>query len=167
MVGSAEILTAIRELTNTKQLDRTELHGLLQDGIYAALAKKHGPNVKAEVDIDEDRGTIRIVLLKTVVDEVTDPSTQISLDEARFAYRIHRAPVRALDPDRLEASTTPVTLVGHDSCWLVPGNDKRAAEIAARLATYTFRQARATRPECRRPRYWRGQRSAAAAALRD
>jgi N utilization substance protein A len=84
MVASAEILTAIRELTNTKQLDRAELHGLLQDGIYAALAKKHGPNVKAEVDIDEDRGTIRIVLLKTVVEDVTDPSTQISLDEARF-----------------------------------------------------------------------------------
>ena len=84
MVGSAEILTAIRELTNTKQLDRAELHGLLQDGIYAALAKKHGPNVKAEVDIDEDRGTIRIVLLKTVVEEVTDPATQITLEEARF-----------------------------------------------------------------------------------
>jgi transcription termination/antitermination protein NusA len=84
MVGSAEILTAIRELTNTKQLDRAELHGLLQDGIYAALAKKHGPNVKAEVDIDEDRGTIGIVLLKTVVEEVTDPGSQVSLDEARF-----------------------------------------------------------------------------------
>ncbi|HWJ24482.1 MAG TPA: transcription termination factor NusA [Gemmatimonadaceae bacterium] len=77
-------MTAIRELTNTKQLDRAELHGLLQDGIYAALAKKHGPNVKAEVDIDEDRGTIRIVLLKTVVEEVTDPATQITLEEARF-----------------------------------------------------------------------------------
>ena len=47
MVGSAEILTAIRELTSTKQLDRTELHGLLQDGIFAALAKKHGPTVQA------------------------------------------------------------------------------------------------------------------------
>lgn len=84
MVGSAEILTAIRELTNTKQLDRAELHGLLQDGIYAALAKKHGPNVRAEVDIDEDRGTIGIVLLKTVVAEVTDAGSQVSLDEARF-----------------------------------------------------------------------------------
>jgi N utilization substance protein A len=84
MAGSAEILTAIRELTNTKQLDRAELHGLLQDGIFAALAKKHGPNVKAEVDIDEDRGTIRIVLLKTVVEEVTDPGSQVSVEEARF-----------------------------------------------------------------------------------
>ena len=84
MVGSAEILGAIRELTNTKQLDRTELHGLLQDGIHAALEKKHGPNVQAEVEINEASGKIKIVLLKTVVEEVTDPSREISVDEARF-----------------------------------------------------------------------------------
>ena len=84
MIGSADILNAIRELTNTKQLDRSELHGLLEDGIHAALAKKHGPNVQAEVEIDEDRGTIRIVLLKTVVEEVTDASREVSVEEARF-----------------------------------------------------------------------------------
>ena len=84
MVGSAEILTAIRELTNTKQLDRTELHGLLQDGIVAALAKKYGPTVQSEVEIDEDRGTIRIVLLRTVVAKVEDPAREVSLEEARF-----------------------------------------------------------------------------------
>ncbi len=84
MVGSAEILTAIRELTSTKQLDRTELHELLQDGIFAALAKKHGPTVQAEVEIDEARGTIRIVLLKTVVESVTDPTREIALEEAKF-----------------------------------------------------------------------------------
>jgi len=84
MVSSADILTAIRELTNTKQLDRAELHALLQDGIYAALAKKYGPTVKAEVDIDEERGTIEIVLLKTVVETVEDAAFQVSLEEARF-----------------------------------------------------------------------------------
>src|SRR6476469_8385065 len=84
MAGSLEILTAIRELTNTKQLDRTELHGLLFDGITAALAKKHGPTVQAEVSIDEDKGTIRIVRLRTVVAEVTDSAREVSLDEARF-----------------------------------------------------------------------------------
>src|SRR6187549_914674 len=84
MIGSADILNAIRELTSSKQLDRSELHGLLEDGIHAALAKKHGPNVQAEVEIDEDRGQIRIVLLKTVVEEVTDPSREVSVEEARF-----------------------------------------------------------------------------------
>ncbi len=84
MVGSAEILAAIRELSNSKQLDRTELHDLLQDGIHAALAKKHGATVQAEIEIDEDKGAIRIVLLKTVVDEVTDPAREVLLEDARF-----------------------------------------------------------------------------------
>jgi N utilization substance protein A len=83
MVSSAEILTAFREVSNTKQLDRAELYGLLQDGIMAALAKKYGPTVQAEVTIDDAKGDIRIVLLKTVVDDVQDPSREVSLEEAR------------------------------------------------------------------------------------
>jgi len=83
MIGSAEILAAFRELSNVKQLDRAELYGLLQDGIMAALAKKYGPNVQAEVDIDDGKGEIRIVLLKDVVDSVEDSSRQISVDDAR------------------------------------------------------------------------------------
>jgi transcription termination/antitermination protein NusA len=84
MVSSAEILAAVRELTSSKQLDRAELHGLLEDGILAALSKKYGPNVQAEVDIDDSRGDIRIVVLKTVVETVTDPSREISVDDAKF-----------------------------------------------------------------------------------
>jgi N utilization substance protein A len=83
-VGSGDILTAIRELTNSKSMDSSELRDLLQDGILAALAKKHGGPVQAEVDIDEDRGAIRIVLLKTVVEKVEDPAREMSLEEARF-----------------------------------------------------------------------------------
>ena len=36
MSGSAEVLSAIKELTTTKQLDRSELLDLLRDGIHAA-----------------------------------------------------------------------------------------------------------------------------------
>jgi N utilization substance protein A len=83
MVSSAEILAAFREVSNTKQLDRSELYALLQDGILAALAKKYGPNVQAEVNIDDGKGDIRIVLLRTVVDTVEDSSREIALDDAR------------------------------------------------------------------------------------
>ncbi|HJU88426.1 MAG TPA: transcription termination factor NusA [Gemmatimonadaceae bacterium] len=84
MVSSGDILNAIREITNTKQLDRAELQGLLTDGIFAALAKKYGPNVQADVEIDEGKGAIRIVRLRTVVEEVTDASREISVEDARF-----------------------------------------------------------------------------------
>src|SRR5262247_3759681 len=83
MVSSAEILAAFREVSNTKQLDRAELYALLQDGILAALAKKYGPNVQAEVNIDDGKGDIRIVLLKTVVPAVEDSSREISLEDAK------------------------------------------------------------------------------------
>lgn len=84
-VASADILMAIRELANSKSMDRTELRELLQDGILAALAKKHGGPVQAEVDIDEERGTIRIVMLKTVVAQVEDAAREVALEEARFS----------------------------------------------------------------------------------
>ena len=83
MAGSVDILAAFREVTNVKQIERSELYGLLQDGIMAALAKKYGPNVQAEVEIDDNRGGIKIVLLRTVVETVEDPSKEISLDDAR------------------------------------------------------------------------------------
>jgi transcription termination/antitermination protein NusA len=83
MVSSADILAAFREVTNVKQIERSELYGLLQDGIMAALAKKYGPNVQAEVEIDDNKGGIKIVLLKTVVETVEDTSKEISLDDAR------------------------------------------------------------------------------------
>ncbi|MCL4213056.1 MAG: transcription termination factor NusA [Gemmatimonadales bacterium] len=84
MAGSAEILTAIRELANSKQIERSELQELLKDGILAALAKKHGPTVQAEVEIEDQKGEIRIVILKKVVAEVEDPVGEILLEEARY-----------------------------------------------------------------------------------
>ncbi len=84
MAGSAEILTALRELANAKQIERAELHELLKDGILAALAKKHGPTVQAEVDIDDAKGEIRIVILKKVVETVVEGVVEIALEEARY-----------------------------------------------------------------------------------
>jgi N utilization substance protein A len=40
--------------------------------------------VRAEIEIDETRGAIRIVLLKTVVAEVEDPAREIAVEEAHF-----------------------------------------------------------------------------------
>jgi transcription termination/antitermination protein NusA len=79
-----DILNAIKELTNSKQMDREELRALLQDGILAALGRKYGPTVDAEVEIDEAKGEIRIVRLRTVSAEVTDPVREVTLEEARF-----------------------------------------------------------------------------------
>jgi len=83
-MSSVDLLSAFRELSSTKQLERGELRDLLRDGVLAALAKKFGPNVRAEIDIDELTGQIKITTLFEVVAEVEDPSRQVSLEEARF-----------------------------------------------------------------------------------
>src|SRR5881628_687580 len=84
MANTTDVVSAIRELTNTKQLERGELIDLLKDGLHAALVKRYGPNVRAEIGIDEMKGSIRIVVLKTVVEAVEDAGTQVTLEEARF-----------------------------------------------------------------------------------
>src|SRR2546428_803294 len=82
--NTSDVVSAIRELTTTKQLERTELLDLLKDGLHAALVKRYGPNVRAEIGIDELKGTIRIAVLRTVVEAVEDPGSQVTLEEARF-----------------------------------------------------------------------------------
>ena len=68
----------------TKNLSVDELNELIQDGIMAGLARIHGPNVRAEIDVDDMSGAIDIVVLKRVVDQVEDGSAEISLEEARW-----------------------------------------------------------------------------------
>lgn len=84
MATSDEMMRAFRELSNTKQLERSELLDLLRDGIHAALMKKYGPNVRFELQVDEDAGGLRVIRLRQVVDLVEDASSQIALEEARF-----------------------------------------------------------------------------------
>ncbi len=84
MATSRDILSAIRDLASAKQLERAELIDLLRDGIQAALIRRCGPNVRSEIEIDELKGDIRVSVLRTVVDEVEDPNTQVSVEEARW-----------------------------------------------------------------------------------
>ncbi|MBI4545561.1 MAG: transcription termination factor NusA [Gemmatimonadetes bacterium] len=84
MTNATQVLAAFRDMTQNKSLSQADLHDLIQDGIMAALQKRYGPAVEAEIAIDEDGGDIQITVLKEVVAEVQDSSREISLDEARW-----------------------------------------------------------------------------------
>ncbi|MEX2570627.1 MAG: transcription termination factor NusA [Gemmatimonadota bacterium] len=84
MNNATQVLAAFRELALNKNISREELHDLIKDGILAALAKRYGPNVEAEIEISEETGRIDITVLKEVVAEVEDPSREISLEEAQW-----------------------------------------------------------------------------------
>ena len=84
MGNAVNVVAAFREMIGAKNLSQTDLQDLIKDGIMAALARRFGPNVSAEIIVDEDAGDIKITVLKEVTAEVEDPSRQISLEEAQW-----------------------------------------------------------------------------------
>jgi transcription termination/antitermination protein NusA len=84
MANAGQIVAAIREMANTKNLSREEMDELIRDGLLAGLARIYGANVRAEINIDESSGDIEMIVLKRVVEEVEDPSAELSLEKARW-----------------------------------------------------------------------------------
>ena len=84
LTNTGQILAAFRDMAATKSLSPDELNDLIQDGIMAGLARIYGPNVRAEIGIDDVSGDIEMVVLKQVVEEVEDESAEISLEEAQW-----------------------------------------------------------------------------------
>ena len=83
-VDTGQIVAAFRDVATTKSLSPDEVNELLKEGIRAGLARIYGPNVQAEMNIDDALGGFEITVLRRVVDEVEDPSSEISLEEARW-----------------------------------------------------------------------------------
>jgi transcription termination/antitermination protein NusA len=83
MANAAQIVAAIREMASTKNLSPEDMNELIRDGLLAGLARIYGPNVRAEIELDEISGDIEMIVLKRVVEEVEDPSAEISLEKAR------------------------------------------------------------------------------------
>ena len=84
MSDAGQIIAAFEDIAATKGLTPDEVLDLLKDGIMAGLTRIHGPNVQAEINIDEASGGFDIVVLRRVVEDVEDPSSEISIEEARW-----------------------------------------------------------------------------------
>ena len=83
MSDQIPIVEAFRVMAANKSLSDKELHDLIRDGIHAALARRFGGPVEAEIEI-LPQGDIKIVVLKEVVETVEDAAREISLQEARW-----------------------------------------------------------------------------------
>lgn len=83
MSDQIPIVEAFRMMAANKSLTELELHDLIREGIHAALARRFGGPVEAEIDVTEE-GDISIVVLKEVVEEVEDPAREVTLEQARW-----------------------------------------------------------------------------------
>jgi len=72
----------IDQVSRDKGIDRKILINTLEEAIKSAAKKKYGLSDNFEVAFNEESGEMEVFRFKEVVEEVTDPQLQISLEEA-------------------------------------------------------------------------------------
>ena len=78
----------IDQVGKDKGIDRKVIIEALEQAVLTASRKKYGHQGEIEVHYNEEAGEIELFQFKQVVEEVTDPSTEISLEEAQeLGYR--------------------------------------------------------------------------------
>ncbi len=78
-----DIAEAISELTKEKKIDRDHLAEILEGVMLSMIKKKFGTTDNFEVFVNLDKGEIEIYQSKTIVEEVTDETTEIDIETAR------------------------------------------------------------------------------------
>ena len=78
-----DFFLALDELEKTKNISKQFFIDALQDALVAAYKKNFGEGKAVEVRLNPDKNTIRVIAYKTVVNEVSDPDTQILLEDAQ------------------------------------------------------------------------------------
>jgi len=79
----SEFLIAITQLAAEKNLPREVVLRAVEAALVSAYKKDAGLQGDISVRIDPERGTVHVYQHRTVVEEVSDPKTQVSLEEAR------------------------------------------------------------------------------------
>ncbi len=78
-----ELKRIIDQVSRDKGIDKEVLISAIKDAIRSAAKKKFGPRLEIEVEYNDDTGMIEVFQYKEVVNEVDDPSAQISMAEGR------------------------------------------------------------------------------------
>lgn len=76
-----EIVESFADMVKMKGIDKDVLAGILEDVFTLLVRKKYGEEARCDVVVNMDRGDIEIYLERQIVDVVTDPGTQISIEE--------------------------------------------------------------------------------------
>lgn len=76
-----EIVESFADMVKMKGIDKDVLAGILEEVFKLLVKKKYGEEAQCDVVVNMDRGDIEIYLERQIVEKVTDPATQISIDE--------------------------------------------------------------------------------------
>ncbi len=78
-----ELISVIDEIGRQKGIDKTRVIGAIESALQTAAKKRFGQAENIQVEIDPKTGEISVVSKKTIVETVSNPKAEISLQEAR------------------------------------------------------------------------------------
>ncbi|MGE5859322.1 MAG: NusA N-terminal domain-containing protein, partial [Ignavibacteria bacterium] len=76
-----DISESFAQMVREKGIDKDVLGGIIEDIFGMLVRKKFGEDAKYDVVVNMDRGDIEIFLERTIVDQVQNPNTEISIQE--------------------------------------------------------------------------------------
>ena len=79
---SAELIHALEQIEKERGINKEVLIEAIEVALVTAYRRNFGSATNVEVYIDRLTGDVRVFALKKIVDEVNDPSTEISLEQA-------------------------------------------------------------------------------------
>ncbi|MCF8104805.1 MAG: transcription termination factor NusA [Desulfohalobiaceae bacterium] len=80
---SMELKKSIDLISKERHIDRDILVDTLEEAVRTAVNKKFNNQLDIEVNFNDETGDIEVHQFKIVQEEIEDPNTEISLDEAR------------------------------------------------------------------------------------
>ncbi|MGZ0085284.1 transcription termination factor NusA [Caldibacillus thermoamylovorans] len=80
---NTQLLEALADLMREKGISQEVIVEAIEAAIVSAYKRNFGQAQNVRVDFNIDTGTIRVLARKDVVEEVTDPRLEISLEEAQ------------------------------------------------------------------------------------
>ena len=83
MVGIENLKRILDQICRDKGIDRALLIDAIEEAVRSAVRKKYGSRREIEVQFNEEQGEVEVFQYRTVVDEVFDEETEISLEDAR------------------------------------------------------------------------------------
>lgn len=80
---SAELIHALEQIEKDKGISKEILIDAIETALITAYRRNFGSAMNVEVYIDRLTGDVRVFALKNIVETVTDPSTELSLEQAK------------------------------------------------------------------------------------
>ena len=78
-----ELISVIDEIGRQKGIDKARVIGAIESALQTAAKKRFGQAENIQVEIDSKSGEISVVSKKIIVETVSNPKAEISLQEAR------------------------------------------------------------------------------------